>query len=210
MAPTRPRTRRPARRPLATKEVENPLLGYLLAASPPALARASKRPPACAECGLAGGDGNDFYSLEPRGPTLCRICALCRTAAWEPERVRLALIPEWEQGLLNGVVTMLTVNLLRMRAGELIPSGIDGVWQSHLLDTLQHRATATALALPVASSRGAVAANPAGVARRRPGRGHDGTGGITPVARAEGSRVGAVFQSPSRRRRSDRVFSVIP
>lgn len=152
MAPTRPRTRRPARRPLATKEVENPLLGYLLAASPPALARASKRPPACAECGLAGGDGNDFYSLEPRGPTLCRICALCRTAAWEPERVRLALIPEWEQGLLNGVVTMLTVNLLRMRAGELIPSGIDGVWQSHLLDTLQHRVTATALALPVASS----------------------------------------------------------
>ena len=134
--------------------MENPLLGYLLAAAPPAFAPAvaTEGGPACAECGLAGGALEDYRSTTPTGVLLCLVCTLGRTAAWEPERVRLALVPELAQGALNALVTRLTVNLLRARAGEPAPAGIEAVLQAKLLEDVQHRAAATRAALPWAAS----------------------------------------------------------
>ena len=143
-----------------------PLLAGLLADAPPAVrpVAPSARAGVCAECGLAGGDRDDFRWLPAgrHGPGLssapaaaqvvCRICALGWTAAWEPERVRLALIPEMAQGPLNALVTLLTVNLLRQRAGEPVPAGIAAVLQANWLDALQQRARATHAALPYTAS----------------------------------------------------------
>lgn len=129
----------------------NPLLGDLLAADPPVVkvltpARVLERPPQCAECSLIGGDREDYLSIG--GKVLCRICALGRTAAWEPARVRLALAPEIDQALLNAVVTRLTLDLMRARAGDPGRAGINTVLQAHLLEALQQRAKATHVALP--------------------------------------------------------------
>lgn len=134
--------------------MDNPLLSYLLADAPLdfAPARASKHLPACAECGLTGGVLEDYRSVAPAGVLLCQVCVLARTAAWEPERVRLALVPELAQGTLNALVTRLTVNLLRARAGEPVPVGIEVVLQAKLLEGLQERAAATRAALPWAAS----------------------------------------------------------
>ena len=66
--------------------------------------------------------------------------------------MRLALIPEWAQNVLNGMVTVLTVNLMRVQAGEPVSSGIDLAWQSYLLDRLQQRAEATRQMLQGAAS----------------------------------------------------------
>jgi hypothetical protein len=114
----------------------------------------------CVECGLTGGDREDFRWLssghgsasDAAGEVVCRLCVLGWTAAWESARVRLALIPDWEQGLLNAVVTLLTVHRLRRRAGEPVPAGIDTVLQSKLLNELQQRAQETAIALPYTAS----------------------------------------------------------
>lgn len=132
----------------------NPLLGDLLAAAPPILAPVRESEPSlgCAECGLTGGVREDYRFVKPAGLIRCRVCALGRTAAWEPARVRLALVPELAQGLLNSVVTRLTVDLMRARAGEPIPAGIDARVQAHLLDALQQRAKATRAALPYTAS----------------------------------------------------------
>lgn len=134
------------------KNVNNPLLGYLLADAPPNLRPASARPFVCADCGLTGGDPDDYRVFDSAGPMLCRICGLGRTAAWEPERVRLLLAPELAQGPLNAMVTLLVVNLLRARAGEPVPAGIEAVLQANLLDALQQRAQTTQTALPCAAS----------------------------------------------------------
>ena len=66
--------------------------------------------------------------------------------------MRLLLAPELAQGPLNGVVTLLTANLLRARAGEPVPAGIDAVLQANWLEALQRRARATAGALPWAAT----------------------------------------------------------
>lgn len=142
-----------------------PLLAGLLADAPPAIrpVAPATRACVCAECGLAGGDGDDFRWLPAAragrhgsglpaaaapAAVVCRICVLSWTAAWEPERVRLALIPELAQGPLNALVTLLTVNLLRQRAGEPVPAGIAAVLQANWLDALQQRARATHVELP--------------------------------------------------------------
>ena len=124
------------------------LLDGLLAESPPAFAPAGDGGTACAGCGLAGGSPDDYRRALPAGETLCRVCALGATAAWEPDRVRLLLAPELDQGRLNGLVTQLMVDRLRARAGEPVPAGIDAVLLAHWLETLQRRARATATALP--------------------------------------------------------------
>lgn len=128
------------------------LLDGLLAESPPALTPAGNGGTACAGCGLAGGSPDDYRRALPSGETLCRVCALGLTAAWELDRVRLLLAPELDQDRLNGLVTQLTVDLLRARAGEPVPSGIDAVLLAHWLETLQRRARATAAALPWAAT----------------------------------------------------------
>lgn len=130
----------------------NPLVGFLLAAAPPALAQAPAPAGACAGCGLAGGCADDYVLAPVSGERLCRVCALGLTAAWEPGRVRLLLAPELEQGRLNGLVTQLAANLLRARAGEPAPIGIDAVLQANWLDDLERRARATADALPWAAT----------------------------------------------------------
>lgn len=135
--------------------MENPLLDDLLAAHPPVLTPVSARVAAlvCDECGLAGGCTDDYWEVvAPTPTTLCQVCALGRSVAWETGRVRLALVPELRQAQLNSVVTLLTVNLMRSRAGASIPAGIDAVLQAHLLDALQQRAHATAAALPCAAT----------------------------------------------------------
>lgn len=128
------------------------LLDHLLAESPPALAPAGDGGTACAGCGLTGGSPDDYRRALPAGETLCRVCALGATAAWEPDRVRLLLAPELDQGRLNGLVTQLMVDRLRARAGEPVPAGIDAVLLAHWLETLQRRARATATALPWAAT----------------------------------------------------------
>jgi hypothetical protein len=132
----------------------NRLLEGLLAESPPALAPAGEGAAACAGCGLAGGSPDDGLYLRAlrSGETLCRVCALGPTAAWEPDRVRLLLAPELDQGRLNGLVTRLAVELRRARAGEPVPAGIDAVLLAHWLETLMRRARATAAALPWAAT----------------------------------------------------------
>jgi len=128
------------------------LLEGLLAESPPVLAPAGDGGIACTGCGLAGGSPDDYRRALPSGETLCRVCALGLTAAWEPDRVRLLLAPELDQDRLNGLVTQLAVDLRRAHAGEPVPSGIDAVLLAHWLETLQQRARATAAALPWAAT----------------------------------------------------------
>jgi len=128
------------------------LLEGLLAESPPALAPAEAGGTACAGCGLAGGSPDDYRRALPAGETLCRVCALGLTAAWEPDRVRLLLAPELDQDRLNGLVTQLAVDLRRARAGEPVPAGIDAVLLARWLETLRRRARATAAALPWAAT----------------------------------------------------------
>lgn len=129
------------------------LLEDWLAESPPALAPAGRvGGTTCAGCGLAGGSPDDYLRALPSGETLCRVCALGPTAAWEPDRVRLLLAPELDQGRLNGLVTQLMVDRLRARAGEPVSSGIDAVLLAHWLETLWRRARATAAALPWAAT----------------------------------------------------------
>lgn len=105
----------------------------------------------CQGCGLAGGGPEDYRYVRPAGPLLCAVCGLARQAAWEPERVRLAVIPELSQAALNALVVTLTVNLLRARSGA-PPRGIDARLQERLLEELQHRAEVTRLQLPWAAS----------------------------------------------------------
>ena len=95
------------------------LLEGLLAESPPALAPAGEGDTACAGCGLAGGSPDDYRRALPAGETLCRVCALGPTAAWEPDRVRLLLAPELDQGRLNGLVTRWRVRKWSTVVGEL-------------------------------------------------------------------------------------------
>ncbi len=128
------------------------LLDDLLAETPPALAQAGDGGTACAGCGLAGGSPDDYRRALPSGETLCRVCALGPTAAREPDRVRLLLAPELDQGRLNGLVTRLAVELLRARAGEPVPAGIDAALLAHWLETRRRRARATAAALPWAAT----------------------------------------------------------
>jgi hypothetical protein len=128
------------------------LLDYLLAEFPPALTPAGDGETACAGCGLAGGSPDDYRRALPSGETLCRVCALGPAAPWEPDRVRLLLAPELDQGRLNGLVTRLAVDLRRARAGEPVPAGIDAVLLAHWLETLRRRTRATAAALPWAAT----------------------------------------------------------
>ena len=127
------------------------LLDALLAETPPALAPAGEGATACAGCGLAGGPPDGYLRLRATGATLCPVCALGPAAPWAPERVRLLLAPELDQGRLNGLVTRLAVELRRARAGEPVPAGVDAALLADWLETLRRRARATAAALPWAA-----------------------------------------------------------
>ncbi|MCP5426558.1 MAG: hypothetical protein H6970_16045 [Gammaproteobacteria bacterium] len=125
----------------------NPLLGQLLAGRPPAFA-AVEAPARCAECGRPTREDDDTRWLMAQEQTLCAICQLGWTAAWESDQVHLLLIPDWSQGLLNRVFVRLSLTLMVENSG----SAIERMRQEQWLTALQARATTTRQALPLTAS----------------------------------------------------------
>ena len=134
-----------------------PFLEQLLADAPPT--RRSITPgvvdAVCVTCGLRGGARADFCELGVAGfssAVVCRLCAVGWTAAWEPTRVRLALIPEWDQGVLNALVMRWTVHEPPSATGGSVMIAGDAVLASRWLETLHWRAKATHREWPVTAS----------------------------------------------------------
>lgn len=135
----------------------NPLLAQLLAPELPTFRVGSAAASRCPECGGPAEPAAD--GLAP-----CPICRLGWIAAWEPGRVRLALIPELAQGPLNALVVRLTLALMAAarsaaagagRPPKPAPDGAraaEAARQNRLLAALQGRVAATRAALPFAAS----------------------------------------------------------
>ncbi|MEE4379049.1 MAG: hypothetical protein V2J55_16280 [Candidatus Competibacteraceae bacterium] len=130
----------------------NPLLVQLLAASPPLSTAVDHPVDCCAGCGQSA-DPDDYQQIAGGGP-LCLICRLGYLAAWQPERVRLALIPELHQGALNAVVIRMRVTLLERQdraqpiPGPAAPPAAEIMRQHHLMTLLQQRVADTHRLIP--------------------------------------------------------------
>ncbi|MCB1771520.1 MAG: hypothetical protein KDJ31_17775 [Candidatus Competibacteraceae bacterium] len=134
-----------------------PFFERLVADAPPTLRSVALGggDPVCAACGLRGGDRADFRELGVAGSSgavVCRLCALGWTAAWEPARVRLALIPEWDQGVLNALVIRWAVHKPPSATGGSAVMAGHAVLASRLLEALHRRAEATHREWPITAS----------------------------------------------------------
>ena len=134
-----------------------PFLEQMLADAPPTLRSIAPGvvDVVCVTCGLRGGAHTDFCELGVAGfssAVVCRLCSVGWTAAWEPSRVRLALIPEWDQRVLNALVMRWAVHEPPSATGGSVVIAGHAVLASRLLETLHWRAKATHREWPVTAS----------------------------------------------------------